>query len=429
MAKISFTFRCSVADNEKNKEHELSVRLTWGKHGVCYGRSGISIKPSAWNTKAQKVITPKFTSQEDKEYREAKQGEIDLLSNGLDRYKVKANESDFGAEWLKDAIRLAKANDMKAVPRNDKNLMFDALDEWIEARTGDISLNRLKHLKSIVKIVKRFILYTGTDYKVKDFNIDVLNALDKFMRHENEFWQEDENGDLKCNNAKYESAFKAIPQSRIPKPRSENTMNNLMVRLTSFFIWCRDKKGIISVNPFDAFEIKPAKYGKPIFITKAERDSLYNFDFSAHPNLAVQRDIFIFQSFVGCRVGDLYKLTWDNIIDDVLYYTPTKTKNSTIQSPEIPLSDTAKTILNKYRAQCRVNGKSHLLPFISMQKYNVAIKRIFKLAGLTREVPCIDTMTRDVVNKPLYEVATSHMARKNFVGILDEDGVDQRVIS
>jgi integrase len=64
-----------------------------------------------------------------------------------------------------------------------------------------------------------------------------------------------------------------------------------------------------------------------------------------------------------------------------------------------------------------------------MQKYNVAIKRIFKLAGLTREVPCIDTMTRDVVNKPLYEVATSHMARKNFVGILDEDGVDQRVIS
>jgi integrase len=200
------------------------------------------------------------------------------------------------------------------------------------------------------------------------------------------------------------------------------------VRIRAFFGWCRDVKKLISISPFEAYKISSTEYGDPIYITKAERDNLYKFDLSKRPKLEIQRDIFIFQSLVGCRVGDLYRLTWDNIANDILCYTPTKTKNSTGKSPEIPLSETAKEILDKYRVQCRISGKSPLFPFISTQKYNVAIKRIFELAGLTREVPHKNPITRENEWLPLYKVASSHMARRNFVGILFEEGVDQSVI-
>ena len=33
--------------------------------------------------------------------------------------------------------------------------------------------------------------------------------------------------------------------------------------------------------------------------------------------MAVQRDIFVFQCLIGCRVGDLYKLTKSNVINEV----------------------------------------------------------------------------------------------------------------
>lgn len=37
-----------------------------------------------------------------------------------------------------------------------------------------------------------------------------------------------------------------------------------------------------------------------------------------------QRDIFIFQSLIGCRVGDLYKMTKDNVINNAIEYIPRK---------------------------------------------------------------------------------------------------------
>ena len=56
------------------------------------------------------------------------------------------------------------------------------------------------------------------------------------------------------------------------------------------------------------------------------------------------------------------------------------------------------------------------MPFYSEQKYNVKIKEAFKRAGLDRMVTTIDQRTRQEVQRPLYEVASSHMARRTFIG-------------
>ena len=78
----------------------------------------------------------------------------------------------------------------------------------------------------------------------------------------------------------------------------------------------------------------------------------------------------------------------------------------------MPLTKVALEILARYRVPLRET----LLPFYSEQKYNVKIKEAFKRAGLDRMVTTIDQRTRQEVQRPLYEVASSHMARRTFIG-------------
>ena len=69
-----------------------------------------------------------------------------------------------------------------------------------------------------------------------------------------------------------------------------------------------------------------------------------------------------------------------------------------------------------------------LLPFISEQKYNLAIKRIFKAAGLKRLVTVINPTTREEEKRVLYEIASSHLARRTFVGNLYKQVKDPNLV-
>lgn len=54
------------------------------------------------------------------------------------------------------------------------------------------------------------------------------------------------------------------------------------------------------------------------------------------PDLAVQRDIFVFQCLIGCRVGDLYKMTKANVINGGIEYIPRKTKDGRPVTVRVP---------------------------------------------------------------------------------------------
>ena len=57
-----------------------------------------------------------------------------------------------------------------------------------------------------------------------------------------------------------------------------------------------------------------------------------------------------------------------------------------------------------------------LFPFPTEQHYNRKIKEAFRISGLDRIVIVLDQRTRQEVHKPLYELASSHMARRTFIG-------------
>ncbi len=89
---------------------------------------------------------------------------------------------------------------------------------------------------------------------------------------------------------------------------------------------------------------------------------------------------FIFQTLIGCRVSDLYRMTKLNVVNEAIEYIPKKTKEGNPVTVRVPLNDKAKEILERYK---EYEGK--LLPFISEQKYNDAIKKIFKLPFISEQ--------------------------------------------
>lgn len=208
-----------------------------------------------------------------------------------------------------------------------------------------------------------------------------------------------------------------------PRPVSGTTVINVMNLLCVFLRWCK-KMGYTQSEAFSQYGCKTPVYGDPFFLTTEERNRLYDADLSGNPRLAVIRDIFVFHCYVGCRVGDLYKLTKENIRDGFVEYMPQKTIKCHARTVRVPLHEKALRILERYSEDGR-----RLFPFRPVAKYNAGIKELLKHCGIDRMVTILDTHGYKTVQKPLYEAATSHTARKTFVGNLYRQVPDPNIIA
>ncbi|KAA6321071.1 hypothetical protein EZS27_029239, partial [termite gut metagenome] len=191
-----------------------------------------------------------------------------------------------------------------------------------------------------------------------------------------------------------------------------------------FFNWCLDNEKATN-RPFKNYESTPDLYGTPIYITIDERNQILNTDLSHRPQLAIQRDIFIFQCLIGCRVGDLYKMTSSSVINNAIEYIPRKTKEERPVTTRVPLNDTAKGLLQQYKGK---DKEGRIFPFISEQKYNEAIKEVFRLSDITHSVTVINPTTREEEKRPINEIASSHLARRTFVGNLYKKVKDPNLV-
>ncbi len=276
-------------------------------------------------------------------------------------------------------------------------------------------------LKRALQRFELFVIKTAD----KNFTLDVdtidsddISDLESFLVNENSLFDE------------YKEIYESFPaiiggsrKMRRPQHRGINTINALFNALRAFFNWCFDND--ITLNrPFKNYESKPDVYGTPYYITIEERNQLYTTDLSARPQLAIQRDIFVFQCLIGCRVSDLYQMTTANLIQGAIEYVPRKTKEGRPLTVRVPLNAIAKEILSKYENR----ADKFLFPFISEQKYNDAIKGMFLKAELTRSVTVINPVTSEPEVRALNEVASSHLARRTFVGNLYKQVKDPNLV-
>ena len=91
----------------------------------------------------------------------------------------------------------------------------------------------------------------------------------------------------------------------------------------------------------------------------------------------------------------------------------------------VPLHPRAAEIVAKYNDR-GVDGS--LLPVTYTGKYNTYIRRIFTICGITRPVTVWDSTTGAEESRPLNEIATSHMARRTFIGNLYKQVKDPNLI-
>ena len=383
-------------------------------------KTGIFIedKPNYWDGK--EIVNKARSATEDVLYHREQKERLDNLCRFILEQWARVDNTNVKNGWLEEMVdRFNYPEKYMTAEEKSKRVHFtQVFVDFVAHRK--VSEYREKHFWTMWRLLRRYELLKGATFEFETFSHDDLEGFRAFLINEHEYWTRDEKTNkMKCTNRRYLKAYNQVNDeclelgkkidSRCAERRSKNTLNNILVILKSFWLWCM-KEGYTDRNPFNKFTIESAEYGVPFYITTEERHQLENAPLEGM--VAVQRDIFVFQCCVGCRVGDLYKLTYANIVDGKLKYTPRKTKDNNPVLAIVPLNKTALALLEKYRDEER----GTLFPFISQQKYNVNIKKAFKQAGLNRKVAVLNPQTRQHELKPLYEVVSSHMARRTFIG-------------
>ena len=430
---------------------QILFRVSIDKNRKLRLKTGVFIPEKRWDEAKGQLSYSRMVGAERKEMAEKDTRLKNIEAKILKLCEVFPDDA-LTKEWLENVLQLCEQIDVSTISvpvvnelmrkaqeadlRNGHSFFDYMVDFRNNAkkkvngkREGEKSDVWKRNFDVLVRALQRYEMFIRlSDKKRKDFVLDIdtfdnemLSDIESYLRNEHALLEE------------YPSVFRAIPasvdvkrRSPKPQPRGNNTICAFFNKLRAFFNWLNEKK-ITANNPFAGYEgIVTEKYGTPFYISLEERNQIADFDLSKYPKLAIQRDIFVFQCCIGCRVSDLMKLTQNNIINGVVEYIPKKTRNERQDVVRVPLNARALALVEKYKGADR---KGMLFPFISPQKYNDDIKEIFTLCGVTRLVTITDSVTGEEVQRPINEVASSHMARRTFVGNLYKQVKDPNLIA
>ena len=416
MATVYFSL--SRKESAATGLHEILVRFCHGRINQR-AKSGIFVRSEYWDEGLQQVVIPRFRimSAEQRAAIEKLSGtqndlqelQAEILSEFINAGSGKV---PLHKNWLSDVVISVMRRRLN-ISDGAKSEFFEAWDKFIESK--QVSVQR----KAMFKVVRNMMYRYERVKKMQDLSFilsfdtitsQTLSDFERFLSEETKYVDQ------------YPHIYKNVAERDLPKHRGPNTISHRIAILRTFIIWAIDNDMTVN-DPFKKYNFKSAVYGTPIYITIDERNKLYHTPMPSK-RLETVRDIFVFQCLIGCRVGDLLNLKRQNIVRGAIEYIPHKTKDGRPETVRVPLNDTAKEIIAKYDDACRES----LLPFISAQKYNDYIKECFKVAGLDRYVTVLNPQTRESEQKPLYEIASSHMARRTFVGNLYKQVKDPNLV-
>ncbi len=373
------------------------------------------------------VVVRNRVASEDKDYHEGARKTLDGLARFIaSRYEEEKGGGISGA-WLQDAVSRFHHPEAGNEGKAGKGRGFLALMEAYLAEKP-FSYDHGKGVRVLMRILARWEKFR--DMREKGFSLDLgkltrgdVEAFRRYLGEEFRLSQEFP-GLFGVLLSEYPPEVGAKHKSPVLVERGGNTTIKLMKKFKAFYSWLNEK-GITANRPFEGVRIGSELYGTPWYLTKGERDLIADADLSDSPGLAVQRDVFVFQCLTGCRVGDLLRLSPANVVGGKLEYLQHKTKDERPTVVSVPLVGRARAIVERYKG---ADGRGRLLPFISAQKYNAAIKAVLARCGVTRLVTVRNPVTGEEEKRPINELASSHMARRTFVGLLYKGVQDPNVI-
>lgn len=406
------TVTAFVRVSKKNiNSAKVRFRLRDGREVQLFHVSEYDVNPAVWDSVKQEIKAKVvYDTEKRAEFNSSIADRKKLI---LKVYDSKPDGVHLSSEWLDeevDKVLHPEKYKVEVLPE----MLIPHFDEYIKkAKLSDVRKN---NLRVISRAFKRYELYqtaiTGKPYyiTIDNFTAPFLEQFEEFLKNEH----------VLCE--KYPDIYEAVPESRKPQQRGPNTISDMLTKIRTFAREAMRQK-LIKVNPFETFKVEECVYGTPYYISIDERNTIYRHEYESK-SLSVQKCVFVFHCVIGCRVGDLYRMTKANVINGAIEYIARKTKDGRPVTVRVPLNSIAKEILDKNKDY---EGPG-LLPFISEQKYNVAIKRMFTEAGITRMVTVINPTTREEEKRPINEIASSHLARRCFVGNLYKQVKDPNLV-
>ena len=280
-------------------------------------------------------------------------------------------------------------DDTKTAPK-DKYLPFLKLfDSYIEGSRKDYSHAYIKQLKSTKNHLEKYA-------KKKNISLTYNGINESFFQKYRDYFN-DELGN------------------------TDNSFAGQIRRIKNFMKWATERRKTGKNLDYNKYKAKEEYLGKVIYLSWKEFQQLGSAKIESK-HLQVVRDIFIFQSMTGMRYDDLTNLKKENLADNCISYSQRKTKLPV----EVPYNKFTLKIKKKY-----INyDHERPLPVMTNQVFNRSLKDLFKEAKLNRVVEVVKKKGNEEIKefKALHELASSHMARRNFVGISIEKKIRSEVI-
>ncbi len=407
--KVTAFIRKTAAKNNVTDLARVYFRVRDGKTDIK-AASELSISPNHWSAEKQGYKSRvAFVSDE-------KQMAFDKAVQDITHLITKEYHRGVDGKWLQDLIEGYHHPNISGKAGDEYSLVYQ-IQRYIDDNNLASETQR-QHQGNINKLIRyeRFqheIMHRrGYAVRLDTITPDDLRDFHNWLRDEHTYVEQ------------YPLFYKDEDKHFVAQPRGDNSITGCMCHLRTVIKWCV-KQGITTNNPFDHYKIVTPMYADPFYLTLEERNKVYDADLSGlPPSASVYRDIFMFQCMIGCRASDLNMLTKANLVDGVIEYIPVKTKGKRPQTVRVPLNQRALAIVERYK-----DLDEALIPRFGLFYYNKMIKRILKYCGIDRMVITLNSITRQEESKPLWEAASSHTARKTFIGNLYKQVKDPNLIA
>jgi len=414
------TVKAFIRTGKKDKEVNIRFRLSDGRDVQLFHKSEFMVLPILWDAKNEQYKAKSVIKLEQRT----------LFNSSINERKslilsVYGGDKSLTSEKLEDLIDKHLHPEKYDITNRKESLceMFQRyVDGWLD--TGVIGSGRKKHYDVVIRELTRFFIINGIDgCPVEDFNKDTILKFREFLRTEYKLVD------------KYPGLYVDMNSRNRPlKERSQNTIAEKLLLLQAFMVEL-ESNDIIPVSPFrkigkEKEAIMKQQYDEPIFLTKTEFNAILTKE--CPESLQRVKDLFIVQCCFGCRIGDFRRFTFDNIAIEegipYIHYLPQKTHRDGLIRTEIrtPVIRIAYNVIMKYKGGLPNNA---LLPYYpdgnGETGYNYQIKKLLEYYEIDRKVAMFSTTLGANEYKCIYEVASSKLARKTHVDLMNKVQVDK----
>lgn len=229
---------------------------------------------------------------------------------------------------------------------------------------------------SVAELVKKHQKIEIDSSKLKEGTIKNYKATEKYL---NNFMQHYfEAADVDLMKFDYEALLELEGYIRAHPLNSHtpclgNGIYMHMERIEKMFGMAKDMRWI-QENPFNLYQSKRKKISRENLKIQ-QFAKIENHDFQ-HTKLNYVRDLFVFDCYLGVSYIGLINLKEKHfeLTDGKLFCTVYRHKSTELCG--IPVADTAKTIMDKYRYSPDAIARGKIFPFISNQEFNRNLKVI-----------------------------------------------------